>query len=163
VRLVDFLILLLETQGQTLQRLAAFFGEDFLFEMLEVAGEATDLDPPIQIDTSDLIPPRKPMKASVYGELEIAVRDLKLPAVLEFHLWAYPFYRAVIESSSDLNSHIQGERLIEQALAQSKAWFKKLPIPPEFTPQAERVASFPWLRFRANVLRKIGKRPVNSI
>src|SRR5690348_2631519 len=39
MKLLEFVIQVLKTQGQTLQRLAAFFGEEELLQMLEMAGE----------------------------------------------------------------------------------------------------------------------------
>jgi hypothetical protein len=166
VRLVEFLIALLEAQAQTLQRLAALFGEEVLLEMLESAG---DLPPDIitlRHDPRLFEAPRAQASGLAYQELDGAVRDLRLPAVLEFHLWAYPHYRAFIESPLDLNSRIHGTdenawiSLVEEAMVQATAWLKRLPIPPQFWIQAERAAHLPWLRFRTDVLKRIGKRPM---
>src|SRR4051812_5012272 len=108
---VEFLAHLLQTHANTLQRLAAFFGEEELFEILELGGEAYDENPSLhsspnfKIDPNWLIDqPLRTIKTPVYLELEGIVRELNLAAVLEFHLWAYPFYRQLIESSLELSS-----------------------------------------------------------
>ena len=173
VRLVEFLILLLEAHAQTLQRLAALYGEDVFLEILESAGEEPEAAPsqskvnPIWFGKSNVRGVQG--AASAYAELEAAVHDLKLPAMLEFHLWAYPHYRAFIESPLDLNSTIQGTgpetaaALVEEAVSQAQVWVKKLHIPPEFSRQTESAAQLPWIRFRTTVLRRVGKRPMGTI
>ncbi len=170
MKLVDFLILLLETQAQTLQRLAAFFGEEELLHMLESAGEKEEKgESSISIEMSWIEPSRATESSSAYTQLESSVRDINLPAVLEFHLWAYPFYRSIIESSLDLRSTLRRsedhavERLLNECILQAKLWIKNLPIHPDQSAQAERIAMIPWLRFRTEVLKKIGKRPIASL
>jgi hypothetical protein len=170
MRLVDFLIHLLRTQSQTLQRLAALFGEEALLEILENAGEILEekLQSP-SIPPRWFQPPSPGEKSSAYQELEGSVHELNLSAVLEFHLWAYPFYRTLIESSYDLNSKIRnegnnaGEELVELAVSQAQTWVKLLPLRPEVSRRAERAAAIPWLRFRSEVLKKIGVRPIASL
>lgn len=170
MRLVDFSIQLLKAQAQTLQRLAALFGEEALLEILENTGEIIEekYSPP-PLPSHWFSPPSHKEKPSPYQELEGSVRELNLSATLEFHLWAYPFYRVLIESSLDLNSRIQtknssaGEELVNLAIAQAQAWVKLLPLRPEVSRRAERAASIPWLRFRSEVLKQIGIRPVASL
>src|ERR1700746_1899856 len=107
MRLIDFLVLMLEAQAETLKRLAAFFGEERFLEMLENSEED---EPTIPKLDGKLIPfepigTRLPAGArSPYVELEGAVPEFHLPEVLQFHLWAYPHYRAFIESDFDLGS-----------------------------------------------------------
>src|SRR4051812_15086962 len=128
MKLVDFLIHLLATQAKTLHRLAAFFGEEELLQMLETAGDIEDEDtPPTRIDPKWFDQPKTRDTPSAYAQLEGSVRDFGLPAVLEFHLWAYPFYRSIIESPLDLKSTIQpdynaAESLINEAVAQARIW-----------------------------------------
>jgi hypothetical protein len=179
MRLIDFLILLLQTQAYTLQKLAGIFGEEELLEMLEITGEKSPLlekqifiDPqwftppppdPIQLRKSTRLPSKTP-PASAYAELEGAVHELQLSAVLEFHLWAYPFYRVIIESPVDLRSFIQpvdhGESLIHLALEQAQIWIKHLPLPPEHSRKIEQSAVAPWLRFRSELFKKLGHKLV---
>ena len=176
MRLVDFLIALLEAHAETLKRLAAFFGEERFLEILEESGEDSD-DPAKRPDP--VITHLRPQdlesgnlhvsSSSAYQELEGAVHDFNLPAVLEFHLWAYPHYRAFIESPLELTSRIPGPggdtgtALVEEAVAQAQAWVRTLHIPPQIGAQAERAAHVPWLRFRTNVLKRIGKRPLGPV
>ncbi|OFZ83668.1 MAG: hypothetical protein A2603_16590 [Bdellovibrionales bacterium RIFOXYD1_FULL_55_31] len=170
VRLVDFLICLLEAHAQTLQRLAALYGEDVLFEILEQAGDSPQARSQIDSSLFSQTSVRGVgVSGSAYAELESAVHGFKLPAVLEFHLWAYPHYRAFVESPIDLNSRIPGPGtdtasvLVEEAVAQAKRWVKQLPIPPELGQQTERAAEIPWLRFRTTVLKRVGRRPMGTV
>lgn len=176
MRLIDFLIYLLQAHGQTLGRLAAFFGEERFVEMLEEAGEDMERSlPPSKFAEASgaeviwLDPSHPSSNANAYTELEGAVRDMNLPAMLEFHLWAYPHYRAFIESSLELNARIRGPgyesgaALVDEACMQAEAWMKRLHIPPSVAPQAERAAQIPWLRFRSEVLKRIGKRPLGPV
>jgi hypothetical protein len=178
VRLVEFLIALLEAHGETLKRLAALFGEENLMELLEMAGdedqprkEPVQSLPPLKLVDPAFFDAPSPFSAtdSTYAELEGAVRELNLPAVLEFHLWAYPHYRAFIESPIDLNSRIPGPggdagiALVDEAVAQAEAWVKSLPMSSLVRDQASRAAHVPWLKFRAHVLKRIGKRPLGPV
>ena len=53
--------------------------------------------------------------------------------------------------------------LVDEAVEQAEAWVKNLPIAPEFALQAQRAAHVPWLRFRTQVLKRIGKRPMGPV
>jgi hypothetical protein len=162
VRLVQFLILVLETHAQSLQRLAAFFGEEVLFELLEMQEDEPRRLP---VNKGYFKPAvEKGVSGQAYGELESAVRAMKLHPVLEFHVWAYPFYRSYIESEIDLNSMAEtGTAIVDEAIAEAKNWIHQLPLPPAFAAQAERAAEIPWVKFRANALKKIGKRPLGPV
>jgi|GEM_PF-650685 len=170
VRLVDFLITLLEAHAQSLQRLAALFGEEMLMDMLENAPELEaeqEIGPTIPIHREWFKP--SPQTAANYAELEGAVREIPLSAVLQFHLWAYPHYRVFIESDLELSDRTDPDnpevvaRLADDALAQAEAWLRKLPIAPEFFKQAHSAANLPWIKFRANLLKKAGLRPLGAV
>ncbi len=174
MRLVDFLIHLLQTQAETLQRLAAFFGEEELLQLLENAGDFSTPTPSLfSLDPQWFEQPtflaKAPERRNCYSELEGAVQEMNLPALFEFHLWAYPYYRTLIESPVDLHAKIRRnspqaiELLVEESLSQAKNWIKNLPIAPEISIQAERAARVPWLKFRSEILKRAGKRPIASI
>lgn len=170
LRLVDYLLLVLEAHAQTLKRLAAFFGEEELLQLLESAGEREEASAELDLEPGLLAcwaPPAAPGSASsAYQEIEGAVHELGLPAVLEFHLWAYPLYRAFIESSVDLGATLSGtgdeagQRLVDLAVKCSESWVKGLVVHPQLFPRVERIAQIPWLRFRSEALRKLGHRPL---
>lgn len=173
MRIVEFLIAILEGHAETLKRLAALLGEENLITLLEMAGDEDEAPKPAEnatvIPLHDFESPRAGSPSAPYAELEGAVHEMNLPAVLEFHLWAYPHYRAFIESPLDLNSRIPGPGtevgsiLVEEAVAQAEAWAKKLPVSEAVTQQVLRTAHVPWLRFRTNVLKRIGKRPLGPV
>jgi hypothetical protein len=171
VRLVDFLIYLLEAQAQTLHRLATLFGDEILLHMLEESGDRIARDtaaPRFETRWFEAAQAHQGF-SSPYAQLEGAVHDFKLPSPLEFHLWAYPHYRAFVESGIELDARIPGPggdvgmQLVDEAVAQAEAWVKKLPIASEFALQAQTAAHVPWLRFRTQVLKRIGKRPLGPV
>lgn len=180
MRLVEFLIALLEAHAETLKRLAALFGEENLIQLLEMAGDEdapksskapANEAPPIRLIHPSYFDAPSPFSAtdSTYAELEGAVHEMGLPAFLEFHLWAYPHYRAFIESPIDLNSRIPGPggeagvALVDEAVTQAEAWVKGLPMSELVRDQASRAAHVPWLKFRTQVLKRIGKRPMGPV
>lgn len=179
MRLVDFLILLLEAHSESLKRLAALLGEDTLLELLENSenlNEGKVSDWLQNAKDSGRLLPFTPIGAastsgsrSPYIELEGSVREFQLPAVLEFHLWAYPHYRAFIESDLDLSSLVSEPTnesaavLVDEAIRQALQWIRRLSLPPALSKQAEAAASLPWIRFRTSVLRKVGLKPVGPV
>lgn len=172
MRIVDFLIQVLEAHADTLKRLAALLGEERLLELLENAPEESSSVAPSAV-IHELSAARGPQggfpSGAAYRELEGSVHEFGLPEFLEFHLWAYPYYRAFIESAIELESRVPGPGgdagtvLVEEAVASAQAWVRRLPLPPQIGLQAERAAHVPWLRFRTNVLRRIGKRPMGPV
>lgn len=179
MRLVEFLIYMLEAQAETLKRLSALLGEETLMEILEAAGEAAgetadgtaeSVAPTVSEKVIALFEsPGAAFGGSAYQELEGAVQELNLPEVLQFHLWAYPHYRAFIESPLELDSRIPGPgaeagaALVEEAVQQAQAWVHGLHLPPQISQQVERAAYVPWLRFRTEVLKRIGRRPLGPV
>jgi hypothetical protein len=174
MRLVEFLILLLEAHAQSLQRLAALFGEEVLLHLLEESGDEISAKlPPPRFDPKWFEVPAMMGFSSPYAELESAVHGAGLPAMLEFHLWAYPHYRSFIESEIPLDARIPGPqlsagsdigiRLVDEAVEQSEAWLKNLPIAPEFALQALQASHVAWLRFRTLALKRVGRRPLGPV
>lgn len=170
MRLVDLLILLLEAHAQTLHRLAALLGEEILVQMLEESSDAIAARmaaPKFRADWFEIA--QGSDRDSPYAELEGAVAEHKLPATLEPYLWAYPHYRTFIESGLELDCRIPGPGgdtgilLVDEAVDQAEAWLGLLPIPPELALQAQRAAHMPWLRFRTQALKRIGKRPMGPV
>jgi hypothetical protein len=165
MKLVDFLIRLLEAQAQTLQRLAALFGEDILVEMLETAADDVDGLGEYPVETGwfsgqDVVSGGR----SPYAELDGCVRELALAPPLQFHLWAYPVYRSFIESDLELGARvIHPQPAIDAALSGARAWLQTLPIPPELRNQAASAAEVPWIRFRSSLLKDLGQRPVGVV
>ena len=171
----EFLTHLLQTHAQVLNRLAALFGEERLIELLENTPEphpdlpvtATRLSPAEWLETTS-DGKLKVLEGDVdaYTALEGAVQELGLSAPLEFHLWAYPHYRAFIEGDFPLEAKLIGRGgdsgyiLAEDCLTQARDWIRTLPIPSPLAPRAETAAEVPWLRFRAELLKRIGKRPL---
>jgi hypothetical protein len=172
---LEFLILILKTHAESLQRLAAFYGEDPLLDLLEKAGEIEENNE--QRGPTSLFILKKQwflpaplalIKTSPYTELEGTVHEMNLPEFLEFHLWAYPYYRTLIESPVDIKMKINpaeagSEMLVKEAVFQAKRWLGQLPIQPYHLQQVETLALVPWFRFQNEALRRIGKRPLDAV
>ncbi len=168
MKLVEFLIHLLEAHAHTLQRLAALMTEESLLELLENAGDDEVASPVLKARPQFARGGHPTGVASAYAEIESAVRGFELPAFLLFHLWAYPHYRALIESATDLEALIpmgdsMGTELVDEAVGEAKLWTRKLSLPPELGARAEKAAEIPWLKFRATLLKRIGKRPLGAV
>jgi hypothetical protein len=171
----ELLTQLLITHAHVLQRLAAYFGEEELFELLEKASEIREEQQgknpksPFKFQKDWFIPaPLKIARTSPYAELDGTVREMNLPAVLEFHLWAYPFYREWIESSVDLRATINptsqgGSLTVQEALAQAKSWLSSLPVHPIHAERVITLGMTPWIRFQSEIMKKLGARPLNSL
>jgi hypothetical protein len=190
VTLAEFLSEILKSHGQTLLRLAALLGEETLLELLE---QAEELDPIVPTDPVQrsiqrehevvwqektraklVFSAEKPPQEG-FAQIHSSVQDMNLPSVLEFYVWAYPYYRAFIESELDLKLRIPPHQpsssgatdsalsLVEEAVHHAKDWFRRLPIPPGVAGAAERAAELPWFRFRTEILKRLGHRPLSSV
>ncbi len=189
MRLAEFLSQILATHGEVLLRLAALLGEEELLELLEKAEElhptdtAHDADDPQGLKEfarwetwlkERLVASPGESAPQAMAEIQSTVSSLDLPEVLEFYVWAYPAYRAYVETSLGLALRIpkqgptgapseSGLQLTEDAVARAKSWFRRLPLPPQIAATAERAAEVPWLRFRSEVLKRVGRRPLGPV
>lgn len=180
MRWVEFLTAVLEAQALTLDRLAALLGQDVVLKVLERAGERAEDLPPERWDRPPpewfepvATGPFAPDEGEAYAELASAVAALRVPEVLEFHLWAYPHYRAWIEGAEpSLQARIDhrfgpkrdsGLQLVELALRGHALWVAELALAEPFQTQIARAAEIPWLRFRTQTLKRIGQRPMGPV
>ena len=175
MRLVEFLIHVLDAHAQVLQRLAALLDEEALIAVLELAGEQQESDPeryptPILKLRPEWFDRHSATgHSTAYAELESAVHGMKLGSQLVFHLWAYPPYRAFVESEYDLDTRIlgpggeAGTRIVDDTIQMARLWVEELPLPPQVRARAAQAAEIPWLRFRTEVLKRIGRRPLGPV
>jgi hypothetical protein len=167
----EFLTHILRAHAQALQRLAAFLGEAELLELLETAGESSvELRSKFEIKKEWLSATPATDSTPPYLELEGAVQEMHLSSFLEFHVWAYPFYRQIIESSLELKAKIPKahatevlELLTEEAIQQAQTWIEQLPVREDLAQQVKSIAQLPWIRFRTTILGKMGRRPVVAL
>ena len=182
MRFVEFLIRLLTAHADTLQALSQILDEDQFIALLENYPENTDgifkAPSPEQIAVFEEVhfppTPLKPERRvfnprSPYQELDWAVQELHLPSLLGFYIWTYPPYRKWIESKVDLNARIASANspellgIIEQAADDAKHWVRQLTIPPQMTARVDAAVNKSWLKFRAEVLKSLGKRPMQPV
>ena len=55
------------------------------------------------------------------------------------------------------------DSFIEEAVAAAEAWTKMLAIPPAVAAAASKAASTPWIRFRTEAMKKMGRRPLGAV
>jgi hypothetical protein len=189
MRLVDFLIALLEAHAQALHGLGALLGEEELIEAIDamdgapaVVQDATEARAFVTriaseyaiLKAEDRIPNLSSAiltgsSGDPYRLLEGAVRGFNLTPVLEFYLWTYPLYRAYIECSLPLDWVIPspgtdlGTRMVEDAVVRAERWMQLLMLPRPIAMRAEQYSRVPWLKFRANALKRAGRRPLGPV
>lgn len=176
LKFIDLILAVLKSHGESLRELSHVLGEEETAAILELAGDAMPESP-----MRDLIRelPLKPapstapadrlLKSTPYLQIETAVREMRLPATLEFYVWTYPHYRALIESSVDLDAKFSSVpdraqvNLIEEFVRQARAWVRILPMPPTEALKAEKAVESCWIRFRANVLPRLGAKAMRAV
>jgi hypothetical protein len=166
----NYLEMLLKAQGESLARLAAFFGEEKLLEMLEDRDEERDgeiFSKTIlnKIHKSAEHFEATAQEASLYGALQGAVSEAHLSEPLEFHLWAFAPYRRLVEGSVPLSMPIQDALpdLVEESLRYSTHWLNSLAISSIVFPQAKAGFEPVWVRFRAQMLKSSGLSPFRQV
>ena len=168
LQLVELLTLVLEAHASSLSRLALKFGIESLVDFLENIDEerasATSPTIPAQVFGPEHPGTLNFPQGVVYQRLEGTVRECDLPAQLEFYVWAYPFYRALIEGPFPLDRRIADvDQVIAIATDSAKHWLKALPINATQLLAAEQVVSVPWVQFRAKALEKAGRRRLGAV
>lgn len=176
--LSSLLILLLEAHGEGLKRLAAFFGEEAFMEIVETAeDDATSAAEPASHARLSAIARQSERVERIqtletdqgYREIQASVRELGLPEFLEFYLWAFPPYRALVENAVELGAHLPSENkelsreLVEGVIQGANFWLRSLPIPAASAAAAERAYQVPWLRFRGAALKGMGLSPLQAL
>lgn len=171
MRLTDFLICLLQFHSRVLRSLQDLLGEEALLAVLERSAEE---GPSISYSTLKRLAPSdgarkiqalRSSPVSPYEELESAVSSSDLHHALQFHLWAYPSYRALIESSLGLDEALPGsaEPWVQESLAHSETWYATLPLPGEIRVQADPPieAARTWLQME--VRKRCGEKGLKSL
>ncbi len=167
----------LTAQAQTLRRLSALLGDDTLLELLEQVEDgdesSTSEGEDLGVDWRECFEqPRagSPLgnhEGNAYQSLEGVVREAELTAMLEFHLWAFPPYRTLIESPMGLHARVRpgasATGLMDALIRGADRWARRLPVSPGLAPRIEQAAQVPWLRFRSEVLKRLGQRPLGAV
>jgi hypothetical protein len=160
MKLLDFVILLLKTQAETLNALFQFLGRDILLEILERASDTEE--PPLPaLDfhpewlSQALCSSQAESGAQAYRQIQQAVEKLRLAPFLEFYLWSYPFYRLIIESPLDLNADFKGTHsqeahrtLVDKAKFASDLWINRLNLPQEVASTLQNEINAMWTSFQ---------------
>jgi hypothetical protein len=167
----DLLALLLQTQAETLMRLGALFGEDTLLDMLENSDEPREDSPerakPLLSQWTEPSAIRGvPDSGAAYARISNAVSGRGIPEFFEFHVFAWPYYRVWVEGEIDFNRVIRVDAapvIAEAALAASRAFVDRLPMPDEYRPRARAAAEVPWVKFAGDVKARAGARRLSAV
>jgi hypothetical protein len=170
VTLANLISELLKAHAESLHALASILGEEALLELLEKTAQNYNSNP-VDFDPDPewfMIEPNS--SESAFFEIEEAAQSLKLSFHLEFYLWNYPFYRALIESPIHPQSKLLSsskapgaEILVEETIKHAQQYIRRLPIPAALRSQVNSEAFAPWLRFRTQAFKKLGKKPFTSL
>ncbi|MCC7440407.1 MAG: hypothetical protein IT285_02170 [Bdellovibrionales bacterium] len=173
MRLVDFLVLVLQAHGRLLVDLKEIFGADLLLRILanykptELALQGSKL--------WELFPlkPRSSHSPFPFETLEKPVKEMRLNEDLEFFVWAYPYYRTFVESNVDLNETLpfQDQQVVlalaEEATSMARAWAEAVPLPPEaeseLRSRAQEASRQHWVRFRSELFKRNGQSPFQRV
>lgn len=190
-RVVDFLILMLKTQGEAMKRLSDLFSEDILVEAIERREARLEaaglLEEPSEFKIGDDwifdSCPEGGTGAECYGELEAEIRGVRFAERVEFYLWSYPHYRGYIESSIDLAAKISDPAsqasasekaisetsgpvpvpMIEEAVEKGLEWLDSLQISEPFATQMKKHVAPVWTSFRSEALKRLGRNPLKRV
>lgn len=163
----------LRTQAELLKSLEASYGEDGAIELLESA-EPTEALQALEEEVlrAEWFEPLSAASeeeataqgASAYAELEQFARDLGLQERLEFHLWAFPGYRLLVESALPLTSTLRARdakldppaevmRLLQRFFEE---WLRSLPMAPDQHLSWQKRLHAEWLKLRSQLHKKLG-------
>lgn len=168
MKVIDFTLELLMAQGDALNRLAVWVGEDELVELLEQAGSRVSAVPatrPAWLSAGMSFHPNAESSSS-YRRLQGAVDELGLSPRLEFHLWAYPHYRVIIENVIELDSLVASHSIplwVDEACSAARAWVETLDLDSDRSAKAQALTQNSWARFRTRVLESIGQKRLSAV
>ncbi len=174
LRIVDLLTALLTAHAETLVRLSALLGEE---ELLGLLDEFEDPVPEDGLKVSlewnegsvEVLPRGETLPHSPYALLEGTVRELGLPAFLEFYLWAFPPYRFFVEGSTPLDARFTEagaaslDRLTRALMEDGLQWVRNLRVPSSVSRELEQSQKSPWLKFRSSVMDRAGARRLKAL
>jgi len=169
MKLGEFLRELLLIHGEVLKNLSAVFGKTVLVEILEAAGEREDLICVPYLDFFESDNSDEEVGGAYYESIQVGVESLKLPPELAFHCWAFPIYRAYVESELPLNANLKRDsdseiKLFELTNSQIEGWLRSLALPEKIHKSAAKAVFPTWLRLRTKILESSGQpvlKPVN--
>ena len=171
-RIVDLLTALLTAHAETLVRLSALLGEEELLRLLDdfedpIPEEGLRVQGEWSAASVQVLPAGEQMAHSPYALLEGTVRELGLPAFLEFYLWAFPPYRFFIEGATPLDARFTDgaplERLTKALIEDGQQWVRSLHVPSQVSRELEQSQKSPWLKFRSSVMDRGGARRLRAL
>lgn len=170
--------LILRAQGLFLHQMAEYLGPEVASQILEEAGESTDPDQPhihvpglptLRSILSTQAPPdfEPGDHGAVYLNIESTVRELNLPAMMEFYLWSYPAYRVLAEGSWPLPTPLHTwsrdllQSVVEEIIQDHAEWLKSLHLPHKPLGTLSQAADPHWRAFRAQAFKDLGFSPLS--
>jgi hypothetical protein len=169
--LLDLTQEMIRTQGKILVELQNSMPMDTLLEALESTYENESLSL-VSFDEYFLNDKKGteslPDGGLAYEAIEMVLKECKLPEELEFHLISFPPYRACVENTSDYGQGLSnGIETLDFVLNYSQKWANALTSSPithseaagAIQQQIHQTVQSNWLKFRTNLLKKMGISP----
>ncbi len=157
MNLLHFTTLTLQTQSKILRLLSETFGSASFLKVLEQTEFFLEQTPVLGLHPSDFESTAPhPYDLPPFQMIHDTLKSLQISYDLEFYLLSYPFYRALIESSIDLNSKIPKEtalHLTQAALKSAEIWNERLCISENSRLKLAPILKAFWLKFRTDVLK----------
>ena len=171
-RLVDYLVLMTETFGETLFLLAGLFGEERALRIIEESMEREEiepLDPKILEGFINREPHLSEVSSDPYQELQMKIDRMRHHPQMEFYVWSYSGYRVWAEQDVELDAYWQPdsrsdlENLEMDASSRFNRWYKNLRIPEVIDEKTYEVLSKPWKKFQHEMYKATGHTPFKVI
>lgn len=171
-RLVDYLVLMTETFGETLFLLAGLLGEERALRIIEESIEREviePLNPKILEGFRNHEPYLSEVSSDPYQELQMKIDRMRHHPQMEFYVWSYSGYRVWAEQDVELDSLWQPEARADVEMLEKDAterfnrWYKNLQIPEVIHENCYEVLSKPWKKFQHEMYKAAGHTPFRVI
>lgn len=169
--LADFLGEFLGAHAEALGRLADLMSEDIVIQLMEDERPHTP-SPELKQIVDQIWDPKNTIQVteSPYMTIEQWVRQHRIPKQVEFYVWAYPAYRMIIESSltPESNSVLKPDDKRYDALFaacrnEGLAWIRSQKLDEPLHTAAEKSVDLAWVKFRANMLKRLGRKTLSVV
>ena len=174
-RLVDYLVLVTDSIGESLFLLAGLLGEERALRVIENGAELENVPPIAPELLAGFLGPKEadiPFDEDApnpYTELQMKVDRLRHHPQIEFYVWSYPGYRVWAESGLTLDRvWLPRERdtiaeLERDAIARFEQWYESLGIPEVIAAKTYEVLHRPWKKFQHELYKAAGHAPFRLV
>ncbi|MCM0606614.1 MAG: hypothetical protein KA715_11035 [Xanthomonadaceae bacterium] len=169
--LADFLGEFLGAHAEALGRLSSLMSDDIVVQLMEDERTHTPSTELKQLVDQVWNPKNTILVSeSPYMTIEQWVRQHRIGKQLEFYVWAYPAYRMIIESaltpeSNSLLKHDdkKWDELFAACRNEGIEWIKSQKLDEPLHTASLKSVDLSWVKFRANMLKRLGRRTLSQV